>query len=138
MGAFADTLNDGGTDFLSGGGGLNFGSTPPALSLDSTGAFGSTLGSAPSDTSNGFWNTVQSGVGALNDLANLGLGVYKSVQTTSKQTTGQPEKTPDGRYVANIQGQPTVLTRDSSAQTMQLLLVGALIVGAVVLLRKLG
>ena len=115
----------------------NFDSTG-SDSLDLSGTtFGSTLGSTPSDTSsNSFWDTVNGGISSLSNLANMGLGVYKSVQGSSAQASGQPEKTPDGRYVANIAGQPTVLQPDASAKTMQLFMIGAIIIGAVVLLRE--
>lgn len=89
--------------------------------------------SVPGDTgTTNFWKQVSSG--AL-DIANLGLGVYKTVNQVQNQQN-QPERLPDGRLVQNIQGKPTVLTTDKSSQYLQLIIIVAIIFGAVELAKK--
>lgn len=140
MGAYDNLYaTDGGTASDGSGGDLNFGGTNNSYDLSSSGAVDTSgtgvSATAPSDTGNGFWGAVNQGISSFQNLANAGLGLYKSVQqSNAQQTAGQPERTPDGRYVANIQGRPTVLQASPAPNTTLIYL--ALILGAFVLLRK--
>jgi hypothetical protein len=117
-------------DLSGSSGGNNFdswaGGSP--LNIDLTGGAPSPSSSGSSD----LWTNLQQGLGFFQGAANIGLGAYRAVSNPTAQQTGQPERTADGRYVANIQGKPTVLTPQTTTNST-LMLIGLVVVGVVLL-----
>lgn len=108
-----------------------------------TAAVGSQLGTGsvygvndpPADAGNGnsLWSAINGGLQAFTTLTKTATGAYADVSATNNRT-GQPERTPDGRYITNIQGRPTALVPQQNYNVLLLILVA---VGAVLLVKEI-